>query len=168
MPDMSVLILLFATGILILVAEIFIPSQGVLTAVSLLFLGIAVAQTFYQYGSDAGLLSLVACAIIVPAVLMVAIKYGRQTWVGRQIAPPNPVLSSADSAVPVDSLSTLVGQSGKSISPLRPVGICSFNGRRISCVAKFGTIDADVDVEGVGIEGSNLQVAPRPDSVTTT
>lgn len=161
MPDIAVLLLLFAAGILILVAEIFIPSQGVLTLVSLLFLGMGVTQTFAGYGRDAGLLSLIGCAITVPGILMLAIRYGRQTWIGRKIAPPNPVLSDDDTSVPNRSMSALIGKAGRSLSPLRPVGICIFEGRRISCIAKFGTIDSDVEVEGVGVEGGNLEVEPR-------
>ena len=85
----------------------------------------------------------------------------RPTPIGRRIAPPNPKLTSADTSIPIDELERHIGQLGRSISPLRPVGICEFSGRRISCVAEFGMVEAGVVVEAIGIKGGNLSVVEK-------
>jgi len=90
----------------------------------------------------------------------VAVKYWRQTPIGRKIVPPNPVLTTADVGVPVEKLSRLVGQTGVAKTPLHPVGICEFDGQRISCVAQFGSVEAGVSVVGVKIQSGNLAVRP--------
>ena len=161
MSEVSILILLYAVGVLFLVGEIFIPSHGILTLAGLGFLVAAVVKTFTYGGRDAGIVAVFACLIFVPAFAFLAIKYWPKTPIGRMIAPPNPKLTSADTSIPIDELERNIGQLGRAISPLRPVGICEFSGRRISCVAEFSMIEAGVVVEGVGIKGGNLSVVEK-------
>ncbi len=161
MSDMVILILLYGVGVLMLLAEIFIPSHGVLTVASLGFLTAAIVKTFSYGGRDAGIVAVFACAVFLPAFAFVAVKYWRRTPIGRRIAPPNPIVTSADTGVPVEEMSRLIGRTGRSATPLRPVGICEFNGRRISCVAEFGLIEAGATVEAIRIVGSNLAVEEK-------
>lgn len=160
MSPVSVILLLYAAGMLFLVAELFLPSHGVLTVAGLGFLGTAVYQTFANYGEQAGLLSILACMVLLPTMAYVAVKYWRQTPIGRRIVPPNPVLTNADAGAPVAALHALIGKTGVTTTPLRPVGICEFDGKRISCVAQFGTVESGVPVVGVKLQSGNLAVRP--------
>ena len=160
MSELAILVVLYFVGILLLVGEIFIPSHGVLSLAGLGFLVAAVVKTF-QYGREAGIVAVFACLVIVPVFAFVAIKYWHRTPIGRRISPPNPVLTAKDTGVPVEQLGQLVGQVGRSLSPLRPVGVCEFAGRRVSCVAEFGMVEADVAVMGTGVKGSNLVVVEK-------
>jgi len=161
MSELGVLILLYAFGVLILVAEIFIPSHGILSIAGLGFLIAAVSKTFSYAGRDAGIIAVFACMVFVPAFAYFAIKYWHQTPIGRRISPPNPKWAVEDSSVPVAEMSRYVGKTGRTVSPLRPVGICDFDGHRVSCIAEFGLVAADVDVEAVGIKGGNLAVIEK-------
>ena len=161
MSETVILIILFSVGVAILVAEIFLPSHGILTVVGLGFLIAAVAKTYQLHGREAGTVATLACLLAVPTGAYFAVKYWRRTTIGRMIAPPNPQLTSEDTSVPVEEIQSMIGHTGTCVSPLRPVGICEFNGRRVSCVAQFGMIDAGATVEGVGMTGSNLTVAEK-------
>ena len=161
MPEIGILILLYALGILVLVAEIFIPSSGVLCVTGMGLLVWAVARTFQIAGREAGVLAVLTCLVVLPIFAYVAIKYWHRTPIGKRIAPPNPVLTTADTSIPVEELGALIGQTGRCLSPLRPVGICEFQGRRISCLAEFGMIDAGTAVVGTRIAGANLAVIER-------
>ena len=161
MSDVGILVLLYAAGILILLAEIFIPSHGVLTLAGLGFLVAAVVKTFNVGGKDAGVIAVFACLIFLPTFAFVAIKYWHRTPIGRRIAPPNPELTVADTGVPIEDLARHIGHCGRTLSPLRPVGICEFDGQRISCVTEFGMVETDVVVEAVGIKGGNLAVVEK-------
>jgi len=161
MAEPLILALIFTAGILVLVAEIFIPSHGILSLVGLALLATGVVRTFMEYGRGTGVVAVLACMIVVPAVAFVAIKYWHRTPIGKMISPPNPILTSADIGVPVEELERLVGQTGKALSALRPAGICDFNGKRVSCITEFGLIDAGVAVEAVRISGSNLAVVEK-------
>ncbi len=161
MGDVLILALLFGAGALLLVMEIFIPSHGILTVVGLGLLVAGIVQTFQLVGREAGIVSVFACLVLVPAFSMLAIKYWHRTPMGKRIAPPNPILTTADTSVPIEQINALIGKSGRSLSPLRPVGICEFDGARVSCVAQFGMIEAGVTVEGVGVTGTNLAVVEK-------
>ncbi|MFQ5413386.1 MAG: hypothetical protein ACE5E6_02905 [Phycisphaerae bacterium] len=154
---MGLLILLYGVGVVMLVAEIFIPSHGILTIAGLAFLIAAIVKTF-SYGHAAGVVAILACLVFVPTLAYVSIKYWHRTPIGRLISPPNPTLTTADTAVPIDELAPLIGCDGMSTSPLRPVGTCTFNGRRVPCIAEMGMIEAGVAVRGVRIAGGQLAV----------
>lgn len=158
MSSALLIFLLFSAGVLILVAELFVPSHGILTVVALGFLIGGVVETFRYAGERAGAIAVISCMIGLPAFAAGAIKIWPKTWVGRRIAPPNRKLTSRDTSVPVAELSRLVGSAGKAISPLRPVGICEFEGRRVSCIAEYGMIEAGAVVQAVRVSGANLAV----------
>ena len=161
MSEVAILILLFAVGVLMLVAEVFVPSHGVLTVAGLGFVIAGVVRTFDYAGREAGIVAIIACLILLPTFSYVAIKYWHRTPIGRRIAPPNPIALATDSSVPIEQLSRLVGQVGEAKTQLRPVGICEFGGKRISCIAEYGLIEAGVPVEAVRIKGSNLAVQAK-------
>ena len=161
MSEIAIIALLFGAGVLVLIAELFIPSHGVLTFVGIALLVAGVVQTYSYGGEKAGAISVIACLVVLPVFVLVAIKVWPRTWVGRRIAPPNPVATTRDSSVPVEEISRYIGQTGRSLSTLRPVGICEFNGRRVSCVAEFGMLDAGVAVQGLRVLGGQLAVQEK-------
>ncbi len=158
MSEPAILLLLFGAGALMLVAEIFIPSHGILTVAGLGFLVVAVVKTFSYAGEMAGAVAVLACLVFLPIFAYLSVKYWPHTPIGRRIVPRNPILTAADSAIPIEELQKLIGQTGRAVSPLRPVGICEFQGRRYSCVAELGMVDAGAVVEGAEIRNGNLAV----------
>jgi len=161
MSEVAVIALLFGAGALILIAELFIPSHGVLTIMGIALLVAGVVQTFRYGGEKAGAVSVLVCLVVLPVFAVLAVKFWPRTWVGKRIAPPNPVVNARDSSVPVEEISRYIGQTGRSLSTLRPVGICEFNGRRVPCVAEFGMLDAGVAVVGLRVVGGQLAVQER-------
>jgi len=161
MSDLGIVIFLFGVGTALLIAELFIPSHGMLTVVSLGLLVAGVVMTFRNYGETAGILAIISCLIAVPSFGLAAIKIWPRTWIGRRIAPPNPKHTRGDTSVPVEELSRYIGRTGKAMSALRPVGICDFDGRRISCIAEYGILDAGAIVEAIRVNGGELTVREK-------
>ncbi len=155
---MMTLVLLYLAAVLILVAEIFIPSHGILCIFGLGFLITAIVKTF-AYGETAGAIAIISSAIALPTFAILAIKAWPHTRIGRLIAPPNPVYTDRDFGNSVEHLEPIVGHHGRAMSPLRPIGICEFDGNRYECVSESGLIDADTQVLAVGIRGNNLEVS---------
>lgn len=150
--------LLFAAGALVLVAEVFIPSHGVLSVVGVTLLVVAVARTFTSFGQTAGMLAVLGCVVLVPTGAVVAVKNWYRTPVGKRLAPPNRELTSEDVSVDLEKLRHYLGTTGTVLSPLRPVGTCEFDGARVQCVAELGVLDKGTTVKAVGIRGANLAV----------
>ncbi len=161
MSELTVLIVLYLVGMLILLAEIFIPSHGILSIAGIGFLVVAIVKTFQYGGQNAGVIAILACMVILPALAFVAIKYWHQTPIGKLISPPNPQLTVDDIGVPVEELQQLIGKTGRSVSALRPVGICDFNGKRVSCIVESGMVEAGVSVQGIGMSGADLTVMEK-------
>jgi len=158
MSELAILVLLYAVGILLLFGDVFVPSFGLMSVAGVVCLIIAVAKTFAYGGSPAGIIALTACIVLLPPGVYVAFKLLQNTPLGKSAAPLNPVARASDSSVPVDELTQLIGATGRSVTPLRPVGICEFNGKRISCITDFDMIEPGEAVQAVRIAGSNLAV----------
>jgi membrane-bound serine protease (ClpP class) len=158
--DIGVVILLYLVALGFLVAEIFIPSHGILTVAGLGFLVAAVVKTF-RYGPEAGTVAILACLVLLPTFAYLAIKFWPHTPIGRLIAPENPVHRPSETSVPVSELGALVGRAGRATTPLRPVGIGEFDGRRVPCVAQMGMISAGAEIEAIGLTGGNLTVIEK-------
>ena len=166
MNEVLLLVVLYAVAALLLTAEIFLPSHGVLTVVGLGFLIAAIAKT-YAFGQTAGTTAVVATLIALPTFAFVAVKTFPKTRVGKLIAPPNPHYTKTDLGTDTSDLEPLVGKIGKAKTLLRPVGMCDFDGRRVQCVSRLGLIEANTTVQAVGIHGGDLEVVVTEDRATT-
>lgn len=168
MSEIALIALLYFVAVLILVGEIFIPSHGVLSVAGIAFILAAVTKTFMYGGREAGLIAVFACLVFLPTFAYASVRIWPRTPLGKMIAPPNRVLTAADVGVPVEELSRLVGQSGRAVTQLRPVGICEFGGRRVSCIAEFGVVDAGAAVVASGFSGAALTVVESPAAATVS
>jgi len=157
-----VILLFYVIGVVVLVAEIFIPSHGVLTVVGLGLLGAGLYKTF-QISSLAGYASVLGLLVVLVVFAVTAVKVWPHTPIGRRISPPNPVLSKEDTGNIDESLQPLIGKTGLALTTLRPVGTCEFDGRRLPCVAEYGMIERGVQVRAVRIHGKGLAVAAATD-----
>ncbi len=159
MNELSLAILIQAAGVALLLLEVFVPSHGLFGVVGLAAV-IGGVYLAFRVGETAGYVSLVSEVVLVPTVVGIGLKVFRGTRIGRRVVPPNPILTAADRGVDVRDLMPLIGERGRSLTPLRPVGMCEFNGRRVQCVAEQGLIDPGVPVEGISIVGDSLCVRP--------
>jgi len=52
----------------------------------------------------------------------------------------------------------LVGRTGRVLTPLRPVGMCELDGRRIECITENAYVPKDKEVKVVRVEGTHVTV----------
>ena len=89
MSELTILIVLYFVGMFILLAEIFIPSHGILSIAGIGFLIAAIVKTFQYGGQNAGAIAILACMVILPVLAFLSIKYWHRTPIGQLISPPN-------------------------------------------------------------------------------
>lgn len=161
MEDVTLAIILFLVGIAMLVLEIFIPSHGLLGLVGMgsLVGGIVVA---FRIGSGVGYATVLLAVVLVPTGAYLAVKYWYVLPVGKRVAPPNPEITEADLDFHTDELEALIGKTGKSATPLRPIGSCYFENRRVQCLAEIGSIKKGAKVEAIAVRGRDLVVRELP------
>ena len=157
----EVLWILFAVALLILCAvllvfEIFIPSLGLLTATALLCLAGGM-YIFFQISTTVGWIGVWAAVVLIPAVWVIVYKLLPKTSVGRVLELKK--VEQAMGGIPdQEHLESLMGQSGTVLTPLRPVGMCELDGKKIVCVADTGYIEKQTQVKVIHVEGNKITV----------
>lgn len=152
----TTIILLFAAGLVLIIAEVFIPSLGLLgLAAALCILG-SIGMAFYR-DSTAGIQMLAASAVLVPVVMTFGIKLFPKTPMGKALMATG---YSFDDGTAVDRRDEgLTGQAGTVEAPLRPAGIARIDGRRVDVVSRGELIDRGEAVVVVEVSGNRVVVA---------
>jgi len=150
----AVLLLIFCA--ILLVFEIFIPSLGLLTATALLCLAGGL-YIFFQISTTAGWIGVWTAIILIPVVWVLVYKLLPKTKLGR-ILELHHALKGISGVPDQEKLDALSGRTGVVISPLRPVGMCEFDGKKIVCVSDSGFIEKQQQVKVIHVEGNRVTV----------
>ena len=148
--------LLLACAVL-LVAEVFVPSGGLLTLAALACVAGGVA-VFFQQSPALGWLGVGIAVVLIPTVLVIAYRVFPHTRFGQSVTLTPSQRSVGDAVPDTPQLKELLGSVGRVKTPLRPVGICDFSGRRLECVAENGYVETGKQVEVIRVEGTQLTV----------
>jgi len=141
----------------LLIAEVFVPSGGVLTvcALACVFGG---GYIFYKHGTAACVGGVIVAIIMIPSVLVIAYKIFPKTKFGKGVILARPVREQGDAVPDSEQLKKLLGATGVVLTPLRPVGMCDFSGQRVECVAESGYVDKDKEVTVIDVESTQVTV----------
>lgn len=154
-------ILLYILCAASLIAEIFVPSAGLLTVIALLFLAGGI-YIFFHYSPTAGWIGVLLAVILIPTIFILAYKIFPQTKFHQQVVLTPSERRQGDAIPDSESLNELVGKTAVTLTPLRPVGTCDFDGRRVQCVAESGFIEKEKTVEVILVEGTRVVVSLAP------
>jgi len=141
----------------LLVIEIFVPSFGLLTgcAVAALAGGIWV---FFRESTAAGWVGVGIAVVVMPIVWVITYRMFPNTRFGKSVSLAGPKRQKGDAIPDTPDLAKMLGETGVVISPLRPVGMCDFDGERLECVAETGYVEIDVTIKVIRVEGTQLTV----------
>jgi len=148
---------LYLVSAALIIAEVFVPSGGIITVFSLICLGSGIT-IFFKHSVAAGVGGVIIALIMIPTVLIIAYKTFPKTRFGKAVTLEPPQRPKGDAIPDTDELKELVGETGTVLSPLRPVGMVEFSGKRIECVAETGYIEIDTKVQVIDVEGTQLTV----------
>lgn len=148
--------LYFVCAVLIL-AEIFVPSGGVLGVCALICLigGVAI---FFRHSIVAGWVGIGAAIVMIPSTIAVAYKIFPKTRFGKSVTLAPPERQQGDAIPDTPQLKGLVGNVGVVLTPLRPVGTCDFSGQRVECVAESRYVDRGEKVTVIAVESTKVTV----------
>ncbi len=150
MPLPQLTILLFGIGIALLLGELLLPTHGLL---GLLGGGAMIAGIVMCYRIDfwLGTGVFLATTIATPFAGAAAVRIWPRTPIGRRVVLP-PVID----VLPEPTVR--VGQTGITISELRPMGMCEFELGRIEAISEYGMIDPGRTVKVVGLTNNRPTV----------
>ncbi len=151
----AIVLYLLTAGLII--AEVFVPSGGIISVCALLCLigGIAI---FFHHSNTAGYIGIGLAIVMIPLVVIMSYKVLPHTKFGKTVMLRPSDRTIGDAVPDTLRLQGLLGKTAVVVSPLRPVGMCDFSGERIECVAESGYVDKGIKVEVIRVEGTQLTV----------
>ena len=164
MEPLTIAYLLIALGLALLVAELFVPSAGLLFLASCLCIIAGVAMTFAYGDTSTGMVTLLSVFVAVPALGALLLYYWPRTPIGKRLILPDQEATVA--ALPANlELENLRGRFGRALSDLRPSGVVDFDGRRVDTITEGMMVAAGSWVRCVDVKAGRVVVRPvdRPD-----
>lgn len=155
-------ILLLLLSMVLLFAEVLIPSGGLLFFGSMVALGCAVwsGWSAWWYTNPAMFWTFVVGALVLlPASVGAAIQVWPHTPMGKQLEPP-----TAEEVTPFvaeqQRLGRMIGQLGETVTPLNPAGMVLIDGERVHCFSEGLIVDRGVRVRVLAVQGNRVLVRP--------
>ena len=147
-------VLLQVIGIMVIIAEIFIPSLGVLAVIALALLSYSLYIVFTSISTTAGVIFTGLDIIIVPLIVVLGIKILAKSPLAlkRELSKQNGVVSQKE------KLETYINMKGTAVTDLRPAGMAQINSQRVDVVTDGEYIEADTPVIVTGVAGNRIVV----------
>ncbi len=156
---------LIAAGFLLLFAEMFIPSHGVL---SLTAAATAIAGVVVLFMSDTpmwGVIGMLTLIILGPLSLGFMLKIWPESTLGRRIIHGEGGIDTdarthSHQNKALHALDALVGSAGTAVTDLRPSGVVEIEGKRYDALAETVAIDKGNPVRVASTGFGTLKVRP--------
>lgn len=159
MDNLTVAYVLIALGLVLLVAELFVPTSGTLFLACSVCLLAGIVMSFYYGDASTGMVTLLCVFVAVPALATVAMYFWPRTPMGRRL-----ILRDQDATIaqmPVNlELEALRGRYARAMSDLRPAGAAEFDGRRIDVITEGMMVTAGDWVRCVEVKAGKVVVRP--------
>ncbi|RYD36063.1 MAG: serine protease [Verrucomicrobiaceae bacterium] len=159
---MTLIILLFAVGILLIATEVIVPGAILGTIGGLMMAGGSVLA-FFEFGTGGGLIALAIAAAVGALALFIEFRILPRTALGRRAFLTEEV-TGVSAAFGKDALS-LVGKPAEALTMLSPSGYVRIDGRRYEAFCQSGQAPAGAALEVIGADSFRLIVTQRLPSI---
>jgi membrane-bound serine protease (ClpP class) len=161
MKPLVLAFILIAVGLLLLLAEVLIPS-GICFVIAVCALVGGVAMTFiYQEDPYTGWLTLLFVFVVVPLIGTLVLRLWPRTPMGRRFFLAGAEEDATVASMPVNiELEQLRGRIGRTLSPLRPAGVTEFDGRRVDTLSEGMMVEAGQWVKCIDVRAGKVIVRP--------
>ncbi len=141
-------------GILVIIAEIFIPSLGLLTVIALTVFFYSLYLVFTTISTTAGMVIAGLDIVLVPVLIIFGMKILAKSslTLKRELSKQDGVVSQKE------KFKAYINTKGKSVTDLRPAGMAEINSERVDVVTDGEYIDADTPIVVTGVSGNRIIV----------
>lgn len=147
-------VILQIAGIAVLLAEVVLPSGGLLAIIAVGCLGYSLYLVFTAVSVFSGMIFVLADIVLVPVVLVAGLKL-----LARSPFALKSDLSSKSGYTSYDEkTSEYLGRQGTAVTDLRPSGTALIDGRRVDVVTRGDYIEKGSAVKVTAVEGSRIVV----------
>jgi membrane-bound ClpP family serine protease len=150
-------IILQLVGILVIIAEIIIPSGGILAILAIGVFGYSLYVVFSQVSATAGMLFVMADLVIIPVLVYVGIKFLAKSPVTLSTR-----LSRKDGVTSQDvEQNAFLGMEGLAVTDLRPAGVAIIDQQRIDVVTRGEYLEKETEIVVTAVRGNQIVVKQK-------
>ena len=150
-------IILQLVGVVVIIAEIILPSGGILSIVALGVFGYSLFIVFNEISMTIGFSFVAADLILIPVLVIVGLKLlARSPVTLRKTLSRKEGVSSQSS-----ELESYVGMQGNALTDLRPAGIAVINGKRVDVVTRGEYLEKDSAIIVTAVTGNQIIVRKK-------
>ncbi len=153
---MTLIILLFSLGIVLLVVEVIVPG-GILGSIGGLMMFGGCVAAFIRYGTGGGILAVAAAVVLVVVAFYIQFRVLPKTALGRR-AFLDKEITAVTAAFGREALD-LIGKSGQALTMLSPSGYIMIDGKRYEAFCQSGQVPAGAELEVIGADNFRLIVS---------
>lgn len=154
---MTLIILLFGLGLVLIAVEVIVPG-GILGAVGALMMLGGCVMSFMNYGTLGGIAASATALVLAFLALYVEFRILPKTAVGKRAFLHKQV--TGVSAAYGKETHTLVGKSAEALTMLSPSGYVRVDGKRYEAFCQSGQAPAGTPLEVIGADNFRLIVSP--------
>ncbi len=147
-------VLLQIIGMGVIIAEIFIPSMGLLSLMALGLFSYSLYIVFTSISVTAGFIFAGADIVLIPLLIIAGIKMLAKSPVSlkKELSKEDGVVSQAS------EMQACLGMKGVAVTDLRPAGMAQINSRRMDVVTDAEYINAGTPVIVTKVTGNSIIV----------
>jgi membrane-bound serine protease (ClpP class) len=154
MSPLTLAILLQLAGVVVIIAEIIIPSGGLISVVALILFGYSLFVVFQEVSVAIGIFFVIADIITIPVLVLTGLKLLAKSPVTlkRELSSATGVTSQSS------ELDNYLGLTGTATCNLHPAGTAFINNRRVDVVSRGEYIEKGSAIVVSAVTGNQIIV----------
>jgi len=153
-------IVLQLAGVVVIIAEIILPSGGILSIVALGVFGYSLFIVFSDISKTVGFAFVAADLVLIPVLVIVGLKL-----LARSPATLRKTLSREEGVSSQPSeLDGYIDMEGTAVTDLRPAGTAVINGKRVDVVTRGEYLEKDAVILVTAVTGNQIIVRKKEDT----
>ncbi len=158
MPEWLLVLILIVIGFILLLIELLIiPGFGFTGIMGLLSLVVASYIAYTELNFLIGLITSLGSLI----VIILSLKLFPKTGIWKKLRLERAETKKDGFHASIKDSSALIGKEGISLSPLRPTGIATIDGKRIDVVTEGIFLPKDSNIKVINVEGNRVVVREK-------
>ena len=153
-------IILQIVGVVVIIAEVILPSFGILTIVALGVFGYSLFMVFQDISKAAGFALLAADLVLIPVLVILGLKLlARSPVTLRKTLSREEGVSSQS-----PDLDSYIDMQGTTVTDLRPAGTAVIDGKRVDVVTRGEYLEKDAAIIVTAVTGNQIIVRKKNNS----
>ncbi len=150
-------LILQLVGVVVVIAEVILPSGGILSIVALGAFGYSLFVVFSEISKTIGFVFVAADLVLIPVLVIIGLKLlARSPVTLRKTLSREKGVSSQPS-----DLDSYIDMQGTAVTDLRPAGKAIINGKRVDVVTRGEYFEKDATIIVTAVTGNQIIVRKK-------